>query len=272
MLSTSFATNHFASYPFPFKFGNWGNFNSSPKFDFEIVWCAAGSCSDIPPYTQGVSFSIRAHDPPNTITNLTPSQINALKQGTINALKIALKIAFAPYNVSVGTGHNATNTVYVIGNDISDCGLTDSVKTLFIWGVYPPHADEAQVVTGSTGANPSLTQLQQLLPAIAEGIGNTAAHEIAHELVTLFSRYPGKIVSCMDMQDNVAFPGTYATTPHSLPGSERTATPVSIGTQMQIRAWQIFSAEKLHLETSYQSTSTRMSLFLKHYAGPETAS
>ncbi len=67
---------------------------------------------------------------------------------------------------------------------------------------YPPNMAQAQHAVNITTATPTPTQLETLVRAIGEGIGNNAAHEIGHQLVNFFNRFPGKIINGMDMNDN----------------------------------------------------------------------
>jgi hypothetical protein len=55
----------------------------------------------------------------------------------------------------------------------------------------------AQYAVNATNGSPTDTLLQ----AIGAGIGNNAAHEIAHQLKTKFSRFPGKVIGGMGMDD-----------------------------------------------------------------------
>jgi hypothetical protein len=58
----------------------------------------------------------------------------------------------------------------------------------------------AQIAVNIGISNPTQAQLNQLAQAIGEGIGNNAAHEIAHELVTRYLA-SGKILNGMDLDD-----------------------------------------------------------------------
>src|SRR5262249_17902800 len=62
---------------------------------------------------------------------------------------------------------------------------------------YPSNLDQLQWALNYQTAQPTDTMLEQL----GEGIGNNAAHEIAHQLVTAFGA-SGKIVNLMDLDND----------------------------------------------------------------------
>ena len=66
----------------------------------------------------------------------------------------------------------------------------------------PPALDALQWALNYQMTQPTNTLLEQL----GEGIGNNAAHEVAHQLVTTFGA-SGKIVNGMDLDNNSL--GTY---------------------------------------------------------------
>ena len=88
-----------------------GTRNAS-SFDFELVWCQQGSCSNL--QDQDVSFTYYQDNPTrqeNNAVTLTPSQKLVIQRNALNALGLA----FSNYSVRVGEGHQGTNTVFVAG-------------------------------------------------------------------------------------------------------------------------------------------------------------
>jgi IPT/TIG domain/Glucodextranase, domain B/Bacterial Ig-like domain (group 2) len=174
---------------------------TQPRYDLELVWCTNGLCATLndPDLTTGqkdqdVAFSIRADDPPHNTTALTASQTNVIQQNAVNAFKLA----FTAYNVNTGAGRQGTNTVYVVGqNSSKGCGGTAPLVYSSSAVYYPVNSTEAQFAVSDTAGSPT----PGLLAALGEGIGNNAAHEIAHELVNAGS-ISGKIVKLMDLDDS----------------------------------------------------------------------
>jgi len=173
------------------------------KADLELVWCANGACSDLPNnYTQDVAFYTQQPGPPLTKISFTPAQQKILTDSAWTALKQA----FSGYNVNVGMGGSGltpTNTAYVVGTistNSLNCGLTAPLKQSWSWVFYVTNMTFAQIAINIQISNPTPAQLNQLAQAIGEGIGNNAAHEIAHELVTRYLA-SGKIVNVMDLDD-----------------------------------------------------------------------
>jgi hypothetical protein len=174
----------------------------SAKFDFELVWCQNGICSDRTD-EQGqrdkdVALTYYQDNPqnaPNPFVNLTSAQIKTIQLNTLNALKLA----FVPYNVHVGTGGRGTNTLFIVGQvpkwDAQTagppCGITaiagfSESSTLY----YIMHMEQAQWALNLQTATPT----PSLLQSIGEGIGNNGAHEIAHQLKSR----SGQLVAGMD--------------------------------------------------------------------------
>jgi hypothetical protein len=89
--------------------------------------------------------------------------------------------------------------VYVVGqnNASGTCGGTASLSFSASVVYYPVNSTEAQYALNETAGNPT----PELLAALGQGIGNNAAHEIAHELVNAGST-SGKIVNLMDLDDS----------------------------------------------------------------------
>jgi hypothetical protein len=167
----------------------------SLKFDFELVWCENGGCLDQKDNgtpVQDVNFSVRGVDPPHTVSTISQDQQKLIRLNALNALKLA----FAPYNVTLGTGKKVTNTVYVSGLDRLACGITPPIFQTFSWVYFSSNTDQAQHAINETNGMPT----PELLRAIGEGIGNNAAHEVGHQLVNRFAQ-SGKIVSGIDMDD-----------------------------------------------------------------------
>ncbi len=174
----------------------------SSKFDFELVWCQNGICSDRTDeqgqQDKDVAFTYYQDNPqnaPNPFVNLTSAQIQTIQFNTLNALKLA----FAPYNVHVGAGGRGTNTLFIVGQipkwDAQTagppCGITaiagfSRSSTLY----YIMHMEQAQWALNLQTATPT----PSLLQSIGEGIGNNAAHEIAHQLKSR----SGQLVAGMD--------------------------------------------------------------------------
>lgn len=172
--------------------GNLGSQNAPPKFDFELIWCDAISpCKDLPDTNQNISYDIRANDLPHNITHLNNSQVGIIKSTALNALRTA----FSSYNVTVATGRQGTNTAYIIGDQPAiACGGTEGNNVAVSRIYYPGNMSQAQYAVNITNGNPSNTLLQ----AIGEGIGNNAAHEIAHQLKNRFS---SKVVGGFGLDD-----------------------------------------------------------------------
>jgi hypothetical protein len=168
------------------------------KFGFELIWCENGNCSDLPDTNNNILFNIRANDLPHNIVALNTAQVTTIKTNALSALQTA----FAPYNVQVGTRKIGSNNAYVVGNlALDSCAATEgnniSVSRISVSRVfYPNNMSDAQYAVNQTNGNPTGTLLQ----AIGEGIGNNAAHEIAHQLKNLFSRFP--VVNGMGMDDS----------------------------------------------------------------------
>jgi hypothetical protein len=99
--------------------------------------------------------------------------------------------------VDIGIGRLASNTAYVSGLSSTYCGGTNTGVSNWsaIW--WNDNVQEAEFAVNSTNGNPT----SSLLTAIGEGIGNNAAHEIAHQLVNRFLA-SGSIISGMDLDDN----------------------------------------------------------------------
>lgn len=182
--------------------GNAESQNSSPNSDFGLVWCAQNGCSDLPDSNQDVSYFIQADDPPHTIINLTESQKRILQLNALNAFKLA----FTPYRINVSSGRVGAHTVYIVGTGDSSCGSTDGNKISWSRVFYGTNMQEAQHAVGITTSTPTADQVNRIVQAIGEGIGNNAAHEVGHQLVIEFTRFQ-KIVAGMDMDDNSL--GTY---------------------------------------------------------------
>jgi hypothetical protein len=133
---------------------------------------------------------------------LTPSQTRVIQQNALNAFNLA----FAAYNVNLravttanpGVGRQGTNTVYVVGQaNLNSCAGTNSLAFSASVAYFPNHVTEAQYAVNQTAGNPT----QSLLQAIGEGIGNNAAHEIAHQLYNEFAAFGNKIVNGMGQHD-----------------------------------------------------------------------
>jgi len=179
---------------FPYSGGNAENQHAPPKFDFELAWCTNGSCSGLPELKEDVAFYIQGVDAPHTTTSLSPAQINVIQLNALNAFRLA----FAPYNVNVGTGRLGTNTVYAVGDDVVlGCGATRGWWMSQSRVFYLRNVGEAQWAVNGTDGSPT----QALLQAIGEGIGNNAAHEIAHQLVNRFSP-SGEVIGGMGLDDD----------------------------------------------------------------------
>lgn len=164
------------------------------KFDFELVWCENGSCSDLTDTNKNIAFNVRADDPPHGVLTLSAAQVSVIKSQALSALQAA----FNQYNVNVGVGGRGSNTVYVTGDLKFDaCAETTGNNTAVSRVYYPDNMSQAQYALNMTNGGVTDT----LLKAIGEGIGNNAAHEIAHQLKNLFSRF-GKVVGNMGLDDD----------------------------------------------------------------------
>jgi hypothetical protein len=173
------------------------------RFDLGLVWCSNGFCGNMVDQNnsqvQDVVFSILADNPPHGTVNLTSEQIALIERNAANAFRLA----FAPYNVTVDpTGRQALHTVYIGGEPTLYCGWTPGLTPGVSQVYYQKHVAEAQDAVGDDQGDPTT----QLLGAIGEGIGNSAAHEVGHQLVNQYS-FSGKIVNGMDLDDSSI--GTY---------------------------------------------------------------
>jgi hypothetical protein len=182
-----------------FVFGTKTGGHTQPRPDFELNWCQNGLCASMKDPKDGttpdqdVTFSVQASDPPHNTTNLNSSQINIIQLNAANAFKLA----FAPYKINVGIGHQGTNTVYVVGERYQGiCGGTPPLAVSYSVVYYPANASWAQDAVNDTAGTPT----DALVAAIGEGVGNNAAHEIAHQLVNARSK-PGNIINQMDLDD-----------------------------------------------------------------------
>ena len=92
----------------------------------------------------------------------------------------SLKLAFAPYLVTVQEGRQGSHTAYVdnfrtvVGTSEADghTNIPGASKVSYIH--YPNVSDDAQAVVGSSDLN-------GLALATGNGIGNASAHEIGHQ-------------------------------------------------------------------------------------------
>ena len=173
------------------------------RFDLGLVWCSNGFCGNMVDQNnsqvQDVVFSILADNPPHGTVNLTSDQIALIERNAANAFRLA----FAPYSVTVdATGRQALHTAYVGGEPSLYCGWTPGLTPGVSQVYYQKHVTEAQDAVGDDQGEPTT----QLLGAIGEGIGNSAAHEVGHQLVNQYS-FSGKIVNGMDLDDSSI--GTY---------------------------------------------------------------
>ena len=208
---------------YPFFRGDLGNDGSSPQFDFELVFCAKGSCSDLPETNQDVTYYVQADDPPHTTITLTSAQQNVIEQNAKNAFQLA----FANYNVKLNTGHLGTNTAYVVGTGDMACGGIDTAKISWSRVFYPSNMMQAQHAINITTSTPTPDQLNTLLQSIGEGIGNNAAHELGHQLVNRFAAST-KVVGGMGMDDQTAdtYNGGACTDPAVFTGIGTDGTPI----------------------------------------------
>ncbi len=195
-------------------------------FDFELVWCGNPTCSDLPDTNQDVAFNIRADDMPHNVITLNASQIATIKSNALTALQTA----FAPYNVKVGMGRQGSNTVYVVGDQtLAGCASTEGNNTAVSRLYYPGNMSQAQYAVNVTNGSPTGTLLQ----AIGEGIGNNAAHEIAHQLKNRFLN-SGKIVGAglwmddnsLDTYNSASCDGSNASWVYTGVGTDANKTPI----------------------------------------------
>jgi hypothetical protein len=218
---------------FPFSRGDLGNGDSSPQFDFELVFCATGSCSALPETNQDVTYYVRADDPPHTTITLTSDQQGVIKQNAKNAFQLA----FANYNVKLNTGHLGTNTAYVVGTGDMACGGTETARISWSRVFYPSNMMQAQHAINITTSTPTPDQLKALLQSIGEGIGNNAAHELGHQLLNRFAASE-KVVGGMGMDDQTTntYNGSACTDPAVFTG---------IGTDGTSIHWEVNAKQSL---------------------------
>jgi hypothetical protein len=181
-----------------------GTRNAS-EFDFELVWCGLTSCPSFLQATN-IDFSYYQANPaktPPTIT-LTSAQQNIVQLNALNALRAA----FANYKVNTGVGHQGTNTVYVVGeypaaqNGSIPCSDTNPFSHKESRNYYLVNMEQAQwALNLKTGQPPP-----SLVQATGEGLGNNAAHEIAHQLNN-DTRFAFKVVGGLGLDDSSI--GTY---------------------------------------------------------------
>jgi hypothetical protein len=187
--------------------GNKQKQSQPSEFDFEIVWCSHGSCSGLDRTSPDQDVNFTYYQFPTTgqpvSVPLTSAQQDVIKQNALNSLRLA----FSAYNVSVNQGRQGTNTVYIVGqypsiqNGSIPCADTFSLTGIFLPGIsrdyYLVNMEQAQKALGVQSPSPT----QDILAAIGEGLGNNAAHEIAHQLVNAFGA-SGKVVNGMGLHDD----------------------------------------------------------------------
>jgi outer membrane protein assembly factor BamB len=172
-----------AAGPWPFPLGNDANGDTPRQFDLELVWCLNNICSNL--QDQNVDFSYRSVNLPHPSSTLTSANAQTIQQAALNAFQTA----FHSYKAQIGSGKQGTNTVYVVGEDggmengANPCANTASTTAALSRAFYPTHMSQAQFALNIQTA--SSTPTQAVLLAIGQGIGNNAAHEIAHQ----FSNY-----------------------------------------------------------------------------------
>ena len=165
--------------------GNLQGQRRDAQLDFELIWCAQGSCSNL--NDQDVNFFFRSVNLPHPVTNLSDAPAGVIR----NAALVAFKGAFAAYpSVTVGTGGRGTNAVFVVGDNPTLDPQTNKVacaqtpapvpffRTAFSRVSYESNMSQAQFALNFQG----LTPTQVVLEAIARGIGNNAGREVGHQL------------------------------------------------------------------------------------------
>jgi hypothetical protein len=174
----------------------------SPRLDFGLVWCLNGICGQQVDQNndqvQNLVFTIAANNAPqSSFIILSPSQIDLIQKNAANAFRVA----YSNFNVTIDTtGRQAAHTAYVAGESLPFCGWTPTLNIARSLVYFPKHAVEAQDAVNDDSGTPT----SELLGAIGEGVGNSAAHEIAHQLV---GQYSGLVVNGMDLDDDSL--GTY---------------------------------------------------------------
>lgn len=172
-----------------------GEAQRASREDVSLVWCTNGLCKgsyEGGRQMQDVPFTIRAVDLPHNTFSFGRSQITLMQQSAATAFQTA----FAPYNVAVVTnGRQGAHTVWVVGEVNENlCGATPPGIINLSAAYYSTHAEYAQDAASDTAGTPT----PALARAVGTGIGNTAAHETAHQLATEHSNL---IVNLMGLDD-----------------------------------------------------------------------
>src|SRR5262249_62421059 len=119
----------------------------------------ATPCKDLPDTNQRIDYSIRANDLPHNITHLSALQIGTIKTAALSALRTA----FATYNVTIGVGHQGSNTAYVIGDQPAiACGGTEGNNVAISRIYYPGNMSQSQYAVNLTNRTPSDTLLNAI--------------------------------------------------------------------------------------------------------------
>jgi RHS repeat-associated protein len=128
-------------------------------------------------WSSGIDWSAPLHSPNNTPTgSFTSGEIQTIKDQALQSLKLA----FAPFLVTVEEGRQGAHTVVVDNTRTiiraveADCHTDAEGLSRVSFCHYPSISDNAQEVVGNS-------DLLGLALATGRGIGNAAAHEIGHQ-------------------------------------------------------------------------------------------
>lgn len=162
-----------------------GNNTAARPWYFKLVW--QNNCSTVP---WPCGFNL-APDNPQAIANLTidaTSQATAIKQAALNAFKKAFDKY--PVNASEGRPDSGDHRVNVIDgyNLAHPCGQSDNTpgKTVseVFYGYNMQQAQWALPIELTTAQDvTNALNNRSLMKAIGSGIGNNAAHEMAHQFL-----------------------------------------------------------------------------------------
>jgi hypothetical protein len=173
-----------------------GNNSAGRPWYFNLVW--KNNCATWPWPCGFTLYPENPQDLPNLAIDAT-SQAVAIKSAALDAFKKAFdKYPVTTVNVFEGTANTGDHRVNVHdgyagargeGGKIGDCGVsTGQVPSYDSKVYYRAHMEYAQwalpiIITTSAGVQGALSN-SALMKAIGVGIGNDAAHEIAHQFLS----------------------------------------------------------------------------------------
>lgn len=168
--------------------GNNQRQNAPPTLNIGLIWCANSYCLNFADPDLDVSFNYWKVDQLQNrqVVPFSTAQKNLIKLNTANSLRLA----FARYFVRVVEGVRTQYTVYISGSYPSmdpnamtvPCASTNPYLYLgdkrFSRVFFYPHMEQAQYAVGAQPIEPT----DDIAIATGMGMGNNAAHEVAHQL------------------------------------------------------------------------------------------